>query len=427
VQRYSASGSEVDLLFVSPYYPPYAIGGAEESAFALARALRERGHAVRVLAPRLGPEPPQGNVPVETIELGLRLEEPGKPLPPRVFDGLRLQWRFSRAVARAAGPSDLVHCQTLHLLPAAYMGARRAGVPIVATIRDLAGVCPVAVCLLDAPRVPHDCSVVKLETTCVPRYLELYGGSRSRARVSAAALVRFATARARSRLLGRCDAIYAVGSDLGPLYGEAGLVDSSRVEVLPNITDQEPAARDAPARPYALYAGKVSHGKGVGVLLEAVGRVRRSEPAFRLLVAGYADEGWRRRLAGREGVEHLGRLPRGRLSELYSRASFTVMPSIWPEPLGRVALESSICSTPVVASAVGGIPDVVVDGETGVLVEPRNADALAEAMLRLWNDPEAAHAMGAAAHERASERFSAAAIGARAERLYERVLGGRAA
>ncbi len=404
------------LLFVSAYYPPHSVGGGEESTFALARALVHRGHDVLVLAPRLGAGVPPAEVPVQLVDLGLGLAEPGKPLRPRAFDRPDRQLRFARAVAEAAADRDLVHCQSLPLLPAAYRGARRAGKPILATLRDLGGVCSVNVCLLRQSRVPHDCGVVRLERTCAPEFRRIYGGSPLRTGVSA--LAGFATARARSAILRRCDGLFSVGSDLGELYAAAGLVDRSRVALLPNIAEIASVERTDDAGAYAIYAGKVSPGKGLDELLEACRLVRRQAPEFGLVVAGYADASWEARLARAEGVEHVGRVPRDRLAELYAAARFAVVPSIWPEPFPRAVLEAAYSGLPVVASSAGGTPDAVRDGETGLLVPPRDPQALAAAMLELWIDPARAARLGRAARSFVDERFAAAVVVRRAERLY---------
>jgi glycosyltransferase involved in cell wall biosynthesis len=91
---------------------------------------------------------------------------------------------------------------------------------------------------------------------------------------------------------------------------------------------------------------------------------------------------------------------------------------VWPEPLGRSVLEAALCAVPSVASAAGGLPDTIEDGTTGLLVPPRDADALAAAILRLWRDPALAASLGAAAARRVAERFGPARVGERAERLY---------
>jgi glycosyltransferase involved in cell wall biosynthesis len=414
----------VKLVFVSPYYPPYSVGGAEQSTLELGAALKRRAHDVKVLTLKLGDESYDGEVPVEAVDVGVRLKIGGRPLRPATFDSMRNQFRFARAVSRAARNADLVHCQTLHLLPAAYVGARHARVPIVATIRDMSGICPLAVCLLQQPRVPHDCRIVKLERTCLPQFRALYGGP-SLPRHVVAALVRFATARGRSALLRRCDTVFSISSDIAHIYAEAGLLGNAKLERLPNIVSP-PSFAARSAGDFAVYTGRVTQGKGMSVLLDAVESVRRAEPQFRLVVAGYAPPAWRQRLESAEGIDYRGRVGSAELRALMAAGRFAIVPSIWPEPLGRVALEASANGLAVIASRVGGLPEVVRHQETGVLVDARNPIQLADAILRLWQNPDLSQKLGAAGRKYVLARFGAAAIAERAERLYESVLAGSA-
>lgn len=405
------------LIFVTPYYPPFTIGGTEESAFVLARALRARGHDVLVAAPDLGPPARGLGVDVMRVRTGLRLPQAGGALRPRQFDRPMVHARFARRLAGALRRADLVHVQHVSLLPAAWLAARATSRPIVATIRDLAVVCSVNVCLLHQPRVPSDCSFRKLHATCIPEFTSLYGGGGPRTHAGAG--LGFITARARAALLDRCDAVVSLSRDLAALHAEAGLADAAAMHTVPNIAEL-PAANgtDAPAGPFLLYAGKVSHGKGMRHLLEAIALARAEEPALRVVVAGSADAGWAERLNAAEGVEHVGRVDRARLAALYRRARFSVIPSIWPEPLSRAALEAAYSGRAVVATRAGGLPEAVVDGVTGVLVPPRDSRRLAAALVGLWRDEAHAARLGANARDHAARSFSAAAVAERVERVY---------
>ncbi len=96
-----------------------------------------------------------------------------------------------------------------------------------------------------------------------------------------------------------------------------------------------------------------------------------------------------------------------------------VLPS-WIEGLPLVVLEAMAAGVPVVATSVGGTPEAVVDGETGLLVPPRDVDALAGAIDALLSDPERAQRLGAAGRRRARERFDADAAAQRVVGLYDR-------
>jgi glycosyltransferase involved in cell wall biosynthesis len=100
------------------------------------------------------------------------------------------------------------------------------------------------------------------------------------------------------------------------------------------------------------------------------------------------------------------------------RSLFVVAPSVWPEPFGLMALEAAATGTPVIASDIGGLSDIVVDEETGLLVEPGNRSALRAAMERLITDAELRSALAANA-SRHAESFSADAIVPRFEEAYE--------
>jgi glycosyltransferase involved in cell wall biosynthesis len=110
-------------------------------------------------------------------------------------------------------------------------------------------------------------------------------------------------------------------------------------------------------------------------------------------------------------------VPAADVIQLYSHAALFVCPSVY-EPFGVINLEAMACETPVVASAVGGILEVVVDGETGILVPPARPDALGEAMAALLSHPTRARAMGQAGRRHVERRFGWDAVAERTEAVY---------
>ncbi|MFI8834725.1 glycogen synthase [Streptomyces afghaniensis] len=185
------------------------------------------------------------------------------------------------------------------------------------------------------------------------------------------------------------------------------------------------------SRPYVLFVGRITRQKGVPHLLRAV---RDIDPAAQVvLCAGAPDtpeiDQEFRELFGelsrvRDGVFWIPRmLPRPEVIQLLTHAALFVCPSVY-EPLGIVNLEAMACGTPVVASAVGGIPEVVDDGRTGLLVPAGDGfeAGLAGAMDSVLGDPEAARRMGEAGRERAVGEFGWDAVARRTVRLYEEIL-----
>ncbi len=218
-------------------------------------------------------------------------------------------------------------------------------------------------------------------------------------------------------------------------------VDPDRVHVVHNGIDPqvyrpvqapEVLARHGvdPEVPYAVFVGRITRQKGLAHLLRAAADL----PGQLVLCAGAPDTpeiaAEAQQLVAelqsrRDGVVWIrDMLPKDEVVPLLAHATVFVCPSVY-EPLGIVNLEAMACGTAVVASAVGGIPEVVVDGSTGLLVAYDEADpaafeaGLAAAVGTLLADPDRAARMGRAGRERAVEHFGWDAIAARTRQVYE--------
>jgi glycogen synthase len=198
-----------------------------------------------------------------------------------------------------------------------------------------------------------------------------------------------------------------------------------------------------PDRPYVLFVGRITRQKGIIHLVRAI---RHLDPGFQVVLCAGAPDTPEIASEMQQAIaaarEHHGEIvwiekmvTRPEAIVLYSGASVFVCPSIY-EPFGIINLEAMACGTPVVASAVGGIKEVVVDGETGFLVpldqmtespfeatDPQQfaADIAAKINI-LMADPDLASKMGAAGRKRAEDFFSWDAIARKTERLYAKLL-----
>ncbi len=237
------------------------------------------------------------------------------------------------------------------------------------------------------------------------------------------------------------DAIIAVSSGMrSDVLAAYPAVTPERVVVIRNGIDSAEYAPDPgtavldrygvdPARPAVIFVGRITRQKGVPVLLRAAASL--APQAQLVLLAGQPDTP---ELAGevtglvtslqqtRSGVIWIPEmLPKREVIQLLSHATVFVCPSLY-EPLGIVNLEAMACGTAVVGSRVGGIPEVVVDGETGLLVPPGDPVALAAALNALILDPARAAAMGAAGRKRAAAEFGWDTIAAQTAELYASLL-----
>jgi starch synthase len=184
-------------------------------------------------------------------------------------------------------------------------------------------------------------------------------------------------------------------------------------------------------RPYVLFVGRITRQKGVPHLLRAV---RDIDPAAQVVLCAGAPDTPEIDREFRELFEELSRvragvhwipqmLPRPEVIQLLTHAAVFACPSVY-EPLGIVNLEAMACGTAVVASRTGGIPEVVDDGKTGLLVPVDDGfeAGLTQALDSVLGDPEGARAMGEAGRERAVGEFGWDAVARRTVRLYAEIL-----
>jgi glycosyltransferase involved in cell wall biosynthesis len=209
-----------------------------------------------------------------------------------------------------------------------------------------------------------------------------------------------------------------------------------RADVIPYSIAFTPHARSTTdaARPFtALFVGRLVERKGVPVLLDAWSRA--ALPNARLEIVGDGPD--RSRLEERattlgidRSVTFRGRVSDRELAAAYSTADLFVLPAVLDakgdtEGLGVVLLEAMASHVPVVASAAGGITDVVVDGESGLLVPPADPDALARALARLHADPELRARLAANGARRVRDEFSWDAIADRWAQVYRDAVAGK--
>ena len=392
-------------LLLTNEYPPNVYGGAGMHVAELTRALR-------------------GRIAVEVRTFGDQHEEaegwrvhgypPARDLP--ADDGqLRPAWdAMARGLAMAADPTDadLVHCHTWYTHLAGLLVRASRSVPLVVTVHSL------------EPLRPW-----KRE--------QLGGGYDLSSWVERTALE-------------AADAVIAVSRGTRDDVLAHFAVAPERVHVIHNGIDAEFFVPDPatdvlerhgvdPKVPYVLFVGRITRQKGIAHLVHAIGKL---EPGIGVvLAAGMPDtpelaaEVEAGVLAAQRARPNVVWIPemlsRKEIRQLYSHAAIFVCPSVY-EPFGITNLEAMACERPVVATAVGGIPEVVVDGETGVLVplemrldEPmmpadpaRFATDLAAAINGLMADPERRRAMGAAGRRRAVEQFAWSSIADRTLALY---------
>ena len=397
-------------LLLTNEYPPNVYGGAGMHVAELARQLRSLiALEVRTFGDQHEESP------------GWRVR--GYPAPrdlPSGDERLRPAWEaLARSLAMAAEPhdADLVHCHTWYTHMGGLLVQHASSIPLVITVHSL------------EPLRPW-----KRE--------QLGGGYDLSSWVERTALE-------------SADAVIAVSQGTRDDVLRHFAVKPERVHIIHNGIDAgffapDPAV-DAlqrhgidPGRPYVLFVGRITRQKGIVHLVHAM---QRLDPEIGVVLAAgqpdtpdlaaEVDAGVKAAQRERPNVVWIPEmLSRQEIRQLYSHAAIFVCPSVY-EPFGITNLEAMACERPVVATAVGGIPEVVVDGETGLLVpvafspddpmSPANPDQLASdlaaAINGLMADPASRERMGAAGRRRAVDRFSWSSIAVQTAALYRELVG----
>jgi glycosyltransferase involved in cell wall biosynthesis len=251
------------------------------------------------------------------------------------------------------------------------------------------------------------------------------------------------------RQLSRADAVICCSEFIRNSFLSASGWDAERTFVVHNGADldriQPASAAERRAARLTLgvdpdafvvvYAGAIVPEKGLLHLVRAFADLRQQVEHARLLVAGGSNlwGGMESESDARVkyektiqsealiGVHLLGKLPHSEMPRLFQAADLLVVPSVWDEPLALVALDGLAAGLPQIVSNTGGLPEVVEDGRTGMLVPPGDESALARAMYTLASVPALRARLSQASRERA-QQFSWDRMAQRLERVYEGVL-----
>jgi glycosyltransferase involved in cell wall biosynthesis len=402
------------ILMLSQSYAP-VVGGEERIVEELSAELVRRGHEVGVATLRQpAGEPPRrddgveihlldgstGRIPGIASDPERRFAPPGPD--PLTVSGLR------RAV-REFGP-DIVHGH--NWLADSYLPlAGEAGPAFVLSLHDYSLVCATkrfflrgAVC--SGPGVHK----------CLSHSIAHYGAAKG-------TLIAAGTGLSAPWLRRRVDMFLPVSV---AVRDRSGLHGSLPNRVIPNFIGELPPPPEAgdprlaalPAEPFILYFGDIAEDKGVRLLVEAYRRLPDAPP-LALVGRRVIDS-----LPSVPGLVEVGRLPHALAIEALRRSLFAVAPSLLPESFGIVALEAAAAEKPAIVSDIGGLAEVVRDGETGLLVPPGDVEALAAALGRLAGEPGLRDRMGAAAAERAGS-FGPDAVVPRFEDAYTAALEAR--
>jgi glycosyltransferase involved in cell wall biosynthesis len=408
--------------------------------------LSRAGYPVTVITPNYGAKSREivSGVEILRFPFRIKLAESGQQVHPRWLSNPYYHWHLARQILGLLRDREVlcIHAQNTHSVVGSYLAAHRLALPLVAHVRDMNAICALgATCLLERETQypPASCSVYQHMRCYLQRSVPLYAPDSRLARRLAGLLsslpANYLDFQWRRQAYHRAARIVFASHGLRELCERVGHLSSSvnhRVIYAPVLEESVPSGRESLERlpqellrikqqgnRVILYVGKVSKGKGSDILFRAHRQLLQRLPDVHRVVAGNVNRSAWDYEPSRTLL--LGFVGRDQLRALYQTCDVVAAPSTWPEPLGWATLEAGQHSKPIVATRVGGIPEAVVDGVTGLLVDRLDAEGLQQALYELLCDEDRRGQMGRRAHEFVLSKFGEQAVKSQLESLYRDV------
>ena len=398
------------LLAINNYF--YRRGGAEAVFFDHMKMFGDIGWDVVPFAmEHEDNEPsPWSDYFVSEIEYGRRTNLLRKVVQAASVIYSREAQRNVDRLIRSARPS-IAHAHNVyhHLSPAIFSTLKHAGIPVVMTAHDLKLACPSYKMLRDGT-VCEDCRGGHVYNVLRHRCIK------GEATLSAVVLAETLVHRALGLYRNQVDRIVVPSKFYVEKLVEWGWPRERMVHI-PNFVDVEDYSEQWTEGDYFVFAGRLAPEKGLGTLIRAAASSRQ-----RLVIAGTGpEEAMLRALVEQTGadVTFAGYLSGQALHRLIGEARALVLPSEWYENAPISVLEAYALGRPVIGASIGGIPEMIREGETGMTAKPGDADDLARALTRMAALPSSERAgMGASGRRWVASEFSAAAYRDRTLDLY---------
>jgi glycosyltransferase involved in cell wall biosynthesis len=401
------------VLMLTDLYPPH-LGGAEQYVQRLSQELVARGHQVAVVT--FG----DMGAPEGTLEDGVRVfrihglaqsagwlysDSQRRFAPP--FPDPAVAWTLKRIVGR--GQWDVVHAH--NWLVHSFLPLKKwSGAALVLTLHDYSLVCVKKSLMLNGAL----CSGPRL-AKCLGCAVHFFGPARGIPTV-------LANWTMGPRERAAVDMFLPVSRSVA--HGNGLLADQLPFRVIPNFVADEPAdgcsedealLAQLPPGEFLLFVGDLVPSKGIDTLVRAYAQLQGAPP---LVVIGATRPDSPTQVP--PDVSVFSSWPHSAVMSAWQRSLIGLVPSVWPEPCATVALEAMSAGRAVVATDVGGLPELVVHGATGLLVPPNDVDAFRDAIQYLIDSPEVRARMGRAGRQRVRQ-FQAEAVVPQIERTYAHV------
>ena len=362
------------IAFVIEYFRPMGAGGSGWSTYYLAKDLAANNQEVVVLTPNYGAKKTEFDDGIRILRFPFYLKLKNFNQLPGNFALTNPFWILWTVInlfllIRKETP-DVIRVQGKYSVPPAVIANLFVKKPLVATIRDYQLICNYGFCLYRGNKA---CNIFEYFSHDLTYYLKNYLKFPNPLVIFLNVLYALwgRIARNLMKIFGMNVNIVVLSQKQKEIFLANGFKkvtvignSFSFAKVLPKIKKQNAL----------LFAGRLTLGKGVGLLIKTLPKLMKSFPNYKFYFVGdgpLINDLTRLKRANKNiYIQILGQINHGSLLKLMSKVKLVLVPSLWPEPFGRVALEAISQGTPVVASNKGGLPEIIKDGRYGLIINP---------------------------------------------------------
>lgn len=356
---------------LSEYYYPFDFGGSEWSVFYLAKGLKKRGFNISIMTPNYGSKNIDSqDENINLIRFPFFKKITKSQLTPfwhtNIFWNIWTSYWVLKTSLKIQ--TDVIHIQGKYFLPAAIFTKLVTNKKVIITLRDYIVLCPLGMCIYENHR---KCTFFQYFLNDIPKYLRRYNFNSNpltKTLLVAAALRARLVSLFLIFLLSFCDKIIVLSNVQKKIYEKSGI---KKIHVIPNSMEPIKESNGA-KKDQILFAGRLTPGKGVDLLIDALPNVIKHNKNLKINI--YGDGFLRQKLQNKakklsKNIHLLGRISHEKLLIQLSRSRLTVIPSVWPEPFGRLVVESLFVQTPVVVTEQTGAAEFVKEKKWGTVTE----------------------------------------------------------
>lgn len=368
----------MNILMLTEYFYPYAHGGSEWSVYYLARAFNKYKQKVIVLTPNYGSSSKKEwkGVSVHRFPFLKHISKNNPKTLSPIWHNNIFWYIFSFIFVLfevLKTKTTIIHVQGKSLIPAAIMTKWVLKKPVIVTLRDYYILCPYGLCLTKKREFVR-CSLKYLLKEELDEYFSKYVTNKSKlSRIFHffAAFNAWITAAILRFFLTFANDVICISNKQQLIYAENHIQNT---QVIYNIMKFNPTTCDVNKDEYVLFIGRITPGKGADLFFDAILYLtkQKNKVCAKIIGEGFLRKTLEKKVKNQKisNISFLGQVSYEKTLGYLKKAKLVVVPSRWEEPFGRVALEALSYGVPVVASSQGGLPEIVVDGKSGYIVEP---------------------------------------------------------